>query len=44
MKFETPEVKVVLLTVEDILTTSSTDESSTGGGNDCPARGEDQDL
>lgn len=39
MKFETPEVKVVLFTVEDILTTSST-----GGGNDCPARGEDQDL
>ena len=43
MKFETPEVKVVLFTVEDILTTSST-SSSSSGGNDCPARGEDQDL
>lgn len=43
MKFETPEVKVVLFTVEDILTTSST-SSTSSGGNDCPARGEDQDL
>lgn len=43
MKFETPEVKVVLFTVEDILTTSST-SSSSSGGNDCPARGDDQDL
>ena len=39
MKFEAPEVKVVLFTVEDILTTSSP-----SGGNDCPARGDDQDL
>ena len=43
MKFEAPKVKVVLFTVEDILTTSST-SSSSSGGNDCPARGEDQDL